>query len=162
MANFVLLCHLIVGATLSQHRTKYTYDSVAYENVEQIYQKSKETKSTQKETPRPKLSGKPLKKEHPTFDINPLLARNFLSRLKGFKEEAATSEQRTFFGTRENHGAVSFQHNSEQYGPWKDVDIEEEKLQTCEDRPTTWAEALRRKMDLANGVAGNAETRKGE
>jgi len=138
-----------------------TNDAVAYEIVEQINQKTKEPKLTTKEAPRPKSTGKPVKKEYPAFDINPLLTRGFLSRLKAWKEEEAVSEQREFFQGKENHRAVSFQQFSEQYTPWKDVEIEEEKPQVAEDRPTTWAEALRRKQNLANGGGGNSLVPKG-
>lgn len=135
---------------------------LAYEHVEQIYQKSKETKSVPKEVARPKSSGKPVKKEHPAFDINPLLAKNFLTRLKTWKEDEAVSEQRDFFQEKENHGAVSFQQSSEQYTPWKDIEIEEEKPQVADDRPSTWAEALRRKQSLGNGTNGNVQSQKGD
>ncbi len=131
------------------------------EQVEQIYQKSKETKSVSKDTTRPKAFGKPAKIEYPPFDINPLLAKNFLARLKTWKEEDAASEQRIFFQEKENHGAVSLQQTSEQYTPWKDLEIEEEKPQVVEVRPTTWAEALRRKQNLANGIGENPRAPKG-
>ncbi len=132
------------------------------EQVEQIYQKPKETKPAPKEATRPKPFGKPAKIEYPPFDINPLLAKNFLMRLNTWKEEDVISEQRLFFQEKENHGAVSFQQTSEQYTPWKDLEIEEEKPQVVEDRPTTWAEALRRKQNLANGIVENSQGRKGD
>lgn len=136
-------------------------EHLAAEQVEQIYQKSKETKSAPKESIRPKPFGKPAKIEYPPFDINPFLAKNFLARLKTWKEEDAASEQRAFFEEKENHGAVSFQQTSEQYTPWKDLETEEEKPQVVEDRPTTWAEALRRKQNLANGIVENPHAPKG-
>lgn len=57
---------------------------------------------------------------------------------------------------------MSFQRPNEQYTPWKDVEVEEEKPQTADDRPTTWAEALRRKQNLANGTGTNPQVQKGE
>ena len=138
-----------------------THHALAYDHVEEIFQKSKEVKPVSKEVPRPKSSGKPAKKEYPTFDINPSLAKNFLSRLKTWKAEDAASEQRDFFQEKENHRAVSFQPSNEQYTPWKDVEIEEEPQQVVEDRPTTWADALRRKQSQANGMGGNSQAFKG-
>ena len=114
-----------------------------------------------KETPRSKVSGKPPKKEYPAFDINPTLAKNFLLRLKTWKNKDAAAEQREFLQEKENHAAVSFQSSSEQYTPWKDVEMEEEPQQVVEDRPTTWADALRRKQSQANGIGGNFQTHKG-
>ena len=135
--------------------------SLALENVEQIYQKSVEIKSTPKEPPRPRSSGKPAKKEFPAFDINPRLARTFLTRLKTWKEEDEASEQRLFLQEKENHEAVEFQQLTEQYAPWKDLEVEEEKSEPVLDRPATWAEALRRKQALANGISEDIQSPKG-
>ena len=135
---------------------------LAYEQVEQIYQKSKEVKPISKESSRSKPSGKPSKKEHPTFDINPLLAREFLLRLKTWEQADGSSEQREFFREKEKHEAVTFQQPNEQYTPWKDVDTEEEKPQVAEDRPSTWAEALRRKQNLTNGHDATPQVAKGD
>lgn len=144
-----------------QSKCDLTKEHPASEQVEQIYQKTKEIKPAPKEAARPKPFGKPAKIEHPPFDLNPLLAKNFLARLKTRKEEDAASEQRVFFEEKENHVAVVFQQSSEQYTPWKDLEIEEEKPLVTEDRPTTWAEALRRKQNLANGIVENSQSLKG-
>ncbi|KAL2038286.1 hypothetical protein N7G274_008935 [Stereocaulon virgatum] len=135
--------------------------SSTLENVEQIYQKSVEIKSTPKEPPRPRSSGKLAKKEFPAFDINPRLARTFLTRLKTWKEEDEASEQRLFLQEKENHEAVEFQQQTEQYAPWKDLEVEEEKSVPILDRPATWAEALRRKQALANGTPEDVQSSKG-
>ncbi|KAL6716692.1 hypothetical protein ACLMJK_006260 [Lecanora helva] len=131
-----------------------------FESVEQLELKIREPKALPKEPARPRSSGKPAKKEYPAFDINPLLARNFLSRLKAWKEKGADEESQAL-EEKENHGAVSFQQTGEQYTPWKDVEVEEEKPQAIDDRPSTWAEALRKKQSLSNGLNGNLETQKG-
>lgn len=136
-------------------------DTSAFEHVEQLHQKSKEIKPTPKDASRPKSSGKPAKKEHPAFDLNPLIAQNFLARLKCLKEEDPTSERRIFFQETENSESLTFQQPNEQYTPWKDLEIEEEKPQVAEERPSTWAEALRRKQNLANGGGGNSLAPKG-
>ena len=125
--------------------------TIAIEQVEQLYLKSIEPKPTTQEVPRSRSSGKPPKKEYPTFDINPRVAREYLGRLKNRKEKDADSEQRAFFQEKENHEAVRFQQSSEQYTPWKDLDLEEDKPEAVEGPPTSWAEALRRKQNLANG-----------
>ena len=125
--------------------------TLVIEQVEQLYLKSIEPKPTTQEVPRSRSSGKPPKKEYPAFDINPRVAREYLGRLKSRKEEDADSEQRAFFQEKENHEAVWFQQSSEQYTPWKDLDLEEEKPEAVEGPPTSWAEALRRKQNLANG-----------
>ena len=57
---------------------------------------------------------------------------------------------------------MAFQQENEVYTPWKDVDVEEEKPQVPEERPSTWAEALRRKQHLANGTVENAPAPKGD
>lgn len=119
-------------------------------------------KPTPKEPPRPRSSGKPAKKEFLTFDINPRLARTFFTRLKTWKEEDVASEQRAFFQEKENHEAVKFQQPAEQYTPWKDLEIEEEKPEPIPDRPATWAEALRRKQAVANGTSEDSQSTKGQ
>ena len=81
------------------------------------------------------------------------MAREYLGRLKNRKEQDADSEQRLFFQEKENHEAIYFQQPSEQYTPWKDLDVEEEKSEIIEGPPTSWAEALRRKQNLANGIS---------
>ncbi|CAD6585991.1 MAG: hypothetical protein ASARMPRED_002368 [Alectoria sarmentosa] len=127
--------------------------SCTIEEVEQLYQKSIEQKPTTQEAPRPKSLGKPARKEYPAFDINPRVAREYLARLKNRKAQESDSEQRVFFQEKENHEAVYFQKSNEQYTQWKDLDVEEERPEFTEGPPTSWAEALRRKQNLANGVS---------
>lgn len=81
------------------------------------------------------------------------MAREYLGRLKHRKDQDAGSEQRLFFQETENHEAVCFQQPNEHYTPWKDLDVEEDKPEAIEGPPTSWAEALRRKQNLANGVS---------
>ena len=81
------------------------------------------------------------------------MAREYLGRLKNRKEQDADMEQQLFFQEKENHDGVRFQKPDEQYTPWKDLDVEEEKPEAVEGPPTSWAEALRRKQNLANGVS---------
>lgn len=112
-----------------------------------------ELKPTTKEAPRSRSLGKPPKKEYPAFDINPRVAREYLGRSKNRKEQDADSEQRVYFQETENNEALHFQQSNEQYTPWKDLDAEEEKPEALEGPPASWAEALRRKQNLANGIS---------
>lgn len=88
--------------------------------------------------------------------MNPRVAREYLGRLKSRKDQDADSENRAFFQEKENHEAVHFQQPSEQYTPWKDLDLEEKKPETVDGPPSSWAEALRRKQNLANGSPGQS------
>ena len=161
--NYISLCLRAVRSDLN-HRLIHPVNisGSAFEAVEQLYQKSIEVKPTPQEPSRPRSIGRPLRKEYPAFDINPRVARAFLTRLKAWKEEDAVNEQRDFISEKENHGAVEFQEPNEQYTPWKDLEIEEETPEPVMDRPTTWAEALRRKQNLANGISDSSESPKGE
>jgi len=122
-----------------------------------------EIKPTAPEPARPRSFGRPPKKEYPAFDINPRMARDFLTRLKTWKEsDDSTSVQREFYRRKENHDVVDFQGPSEQYAQWKDSDLEEEEVQPVVAPPTSWAEALRRKTNLANGISEEFQVPKGK
>ena len=138
-----------------------TKGTLAIVQVEQLYQKSVEPKPTTQEVPRNRSSGKPPKKEYPAFDINPCVAWEYLRRLKSRKEQDADSEQRAFFQKKENHDAIHFQQQSEQYTPWKDLDPEEEKPKVIEGPPTSWSDALQRRQNQANGSSGQSLSKGG-
>ena len=89
------------------------------------------------------------------------MAREYLGRLKSRKEQDAGSEQRVFFQEKEHHEAVHFQQLNEHYTPWKDVEVEEEMPAAVEGPPLSWAETVRRKQNLANGILEKS-TSKGE
>ena len=95
------------------------------------------------------------------------MAREYLGRLRNRKEQDAgseqdaDSEQRLFLQETENHEAVRFQQPNEQYTPWKDLDVEEEKPEAIEGPPTSWAEALGRKQNLANGISEKSVSKGG-
>lgn len=97
------------------------------------------------EPPRQKSSLKNARKEYPTFDINLRVAVEFLGRLK----------------SGETRGLFVFQQQSEEYSPWKVVDIPTEKRESKEDRPTTFAQAVMVKQNTANGSAGGLDAAKG-
>ncbi|KAL8781426.1 MAG: hypothetical protein Q9213_006011 [Squamulea squamosa] len=82
----------------------------------------------QVEPQRPRSGGKPTRIEHPAFDINPLVAGEFLARLRSDDEQTI----------------LEFQKDSEQYSPWKIMEREEESRSTVENRPTTFAQAVQK------------------
>ncbi|KAL9629726.1 MAG: hypothetical protein Q9204_005112 [Flavoplaca sp. TL-2023a] len=81
----------------------------------------------QVEPQRPRTSAKQAKIEYPAFDINPLVAGEFLARVR-------SNEQST----------VEFQKDSEEYSPWKIMEAEEENRSATENRPATFAQAVQK------------------
>lgn len=116
----------------------------AIERIEILYQKSTDKKPKPQEPLRPKSSGKFARKEYPTFDINPRIAKEFLARLQS-----------------ENIGFdVEFQEKAHLYTPWVGIEEQEAKRpEPTEDRPTTFAQALA-KMNVKAG-SGIVEAAKG-
>ena len=102
------------------------------------------------------------RKEYPAFDINPRLAKDFLARLKRWKDhDDSAPALREFIRGAENHDAVQLQELSEQYTPWNDLSDEMEQAEPNLPPPTSWAEALRRKTNLANGLPEDSQALKG-
>ncbi|CAO1596242.1 hypothetical protein XANCAGTX0491_000095 [Xanthoria calcicola] len=99
----------------------------------------------QVEPQRPRASGKPAKSEHPVFDLNPLVAGEFLARLQS-----------------DDKSTVEFQKDSEQYSPWKIMELEEENRAATENRPATFAQAVQKqnieRLLNSDGV-GNGPTK---
>ena len=125
------------------------------ENVDQLYHKSTEPKPTLKETPKPKLSSKPAKKEYPAFDTNPRIAKGFLERVKAGKDFETGHLGRPIYEDEERHGAVQFARPIEQYTPWKDIEESEEVSEPPMDGKESWADKLRKKQISANGSIEN-------
>ncbi|KAL8866650.1 MAG: hypothetical protein Q9174_006172, partial [Haloplaca sp. 1 TL-2023] len=95
----------------------------------------------QSEAQRPRTAGRSARIEHPLFDINPLVAGEFLVRLKSMNEEQG----------------VEFQKDSEHYSPWKILELEEESKNVAEDKPTTFAQAAaKQKIERLVNDAGAA------
>lgn len=77
------------------------------------------------------------------MDINPLVAGEFLAR----------------FRSDENQKGVEFQKDSEQYSPWRLLELEEESRSANENKPSSFAQAARKasvekfssSMGAANG-----------
>lgn len=99
--------------------------------LERLYANLKEEANKkpprQVEPQRPRASGKPAKSEHPVFDLNPLVAGEFLARLQS-----------------DDKSTVEFQKDSEQYSPWKIMELEEESRAATENRPATFAQAVQK------------------
>ena len=125
---------------------------IVSETVDQLYQKSIEPKPTPKDAPKPKAPSKPTKKEHPAFNINPKIAKGFLDRLQAGKEFETGHLGRPIYEEEENHAAVHFAPAQEQYSQWKDIEEYEEKVEVPSDRAESWADKLRRKQNIANGI----------
>ncbi|KAL9026392.1 MAG: hypothetical protein Q9196_004937 [Gyalolechia fulgens] len=106
---------------------------------EKLTEEGNKKPSRQPEPQRPRSSGKPTKVEHPAVDINPLVAGEFLARLR----------------SKEGQDAVEFQKDSEQYSPWKILELEEESRAASENRPTSFAQAVRKQsMEKFSKAAG--------
>ena len=152
--------HLIVppscrSTTIPESVSPYLHYHAVPENVEQLYQKSVEPKPIQKEASKPKATGKPAKREFPVFDTNPKIARAYIARLQAGKDHETGPLGRPIYVKEEKHEAVHFAQPNEQYTPWKDVEEIEEKIEIHEDRPESWADKLRRKQNMANGITEN-------
>ena len=121
--------------------------TLASEKVDQLYKASIPPKETQKE-PQPKRSSYKAasRKDYPLFDINPRVAKEFLSRA----QSDTTS-----------HG-VKFQLPNEQFTAWKEVEKVVEKSETVEERPTSFAQALLSKLNLANDTGKSSNGVKGQ
>ncbi len=124
----------------------------ASERVEHLYQKSIEQKPKPQEPARPKSSGKTTRKEHPTFDINPRLAKSFLAWLQCDDED---------WDPDLTH-AVEFQQANEVYTPWTLAEEHGDKRDRSPKKgPTTFAQAVA-KANLVKQEPGNGDAAKGQ
>ncbi|KAI4170198.1 MAG: hypothetical protein LQ348_007149 [Seirophora lacunosa] len=112
---------------------------------EKFAEDAKKKPSRQPEPQRPRSRGRPAKvekstkAEQPAVDNNPLVAGEFLARLR----------------SDENQKGVEFQKDSEQYSPWRLLEIEEESRNANDDKPTSFAQAARKaSMEKFSGTAG--------
>ena len=123
----------------------------ASERVEQLFQKSIEPKQKPQESTRPKSSGKTVRREHPSFDINARLTKAFLAWLERDKES----------WDPELPCAVEFQQSGEVYSPWKLAEERGDKREESpENGPATFAQAVA-KSNLAKQMKENGEVVKG-
>ena len=117
---------------------------LAFENVEKICQPPLLQKESQKEPPSKKslskVSGR--KEQQPLFDLNPRIAREFLSRYQSRTNQTVDD-------------IVTFQLPSQQFTQWKN---EEEKAikaeQPPEQPPSSFAQALLRKLNIVEEESG--------
>ena len=95
------------------------------------------------------MFGKPTKKEYPTFDANPKVAREYLARLQSGKEFETGASGRPIYEDEESHTAVHVARASEQYSAWKGLDDYEEPPEVPAGSES-WADKLRRKQIVMN------------
>ena len=116
----------------------------AFDRVEELYQASLVPKEI---APPPKRSSyKAARKEQPLFDINPRVAREFLLRAQSGKDDSK----------------VTFQLPEEHFTQWKHEEEQALKVeQTPEERPTSFAQALLRKLNISedNDASGSKGVR---
>ena len=117
--------------------------------METLYKKSLASTAPPKEAPKAKVFGKPAKKEHPAFDANPKVAREYLARLEAGKDYETGASGRPIYENEESHAAVHFARASEQYSAWKELEDYEEKLE-APNGSESWADKLRRKQIVMN------------
>ena len=150
VVNCVLSCLQAVRKVTTHSRILDLSPHAVRESVEQLCQKTQEPKAAPKES-KPKALGKPAKKETPTFDANPKIARAYLARLEAGKDFETGSFGRPIYEEEENHAGVDFASDKERYSAWKDVDDHDEPVEPPTDRAESWAEKLRRKQNATNG-----------
>ena len=93
-----------------------------------------------KDAATPRSSGRPARKEQLLFDINPRAAWEFLSRAKSEKGVAG----------------VLFQQEDEEFTQWREEDEKAaEKVETPQAAPTSFAEALLRKLNMKGDSESN-------
>lgn len=116
----------------------FTDSTLALNNVKQRWHKEKRIRDqhqaagdAQKKSP-----AKSARREQPTYDNNPGVTWEFLNRLRA-----------------ENVEGLVFQRQGEQYSPWQRVQIPPQR-QVQEERPATFAEAVRHQLNATNGTPG--------
>lgn len=116
----------------------------ALENIKPICDKETENRKQQLYAlQHQKPNGKSARREQPTYDNNPRVTLEFLERLRAGS----------------GNGLV-FQNPGEEYSPWqRDQTPPPRKVQ--EERPTTFAEAVRHKLNATNGTSGTQGATKG-
>ncbi|KAL8703833.1 MAG: hypothetical protein Q9201_002982 [Fulgogasparrea decipioides] len=128
-----------------QDRVRLVVPQCTSASIEPVYEKLKEEANKkplrQPEPQRPRSGGRSTRTEHPAFDINPLVAGEFLARLRSDVGQSG----------------VEFQKDGEQYSPWKILELEEESRSATESKPTTFAQAVQKQnIGRLLGSAGAA------
>ena len=118
--------------------------SPALDNVKQICDKETENRKQQLYALQSqKSNGKSARREQPIYDNNPRVTLEFLNRLQA-----------------ESGNGLVFQNQGEEYSPWQ-KDQTPPLRQVQEERPTTFAEAVRHKLNVTNGTSGAQGATKG-
>ena len=145
MARLGYTCPLAVSTIVYPCFTLASDHTVlAFENVEKTFQSSLLQQEAQKEPPSKKsvskVSGR--KEQQPLFDLNPRIAREFLSRFQSRSNQTVDD-------------IVTFQLPGQQFTQWKN---EEEKAikaeQPPEQPPSSFAQALLRKLNIVEEESG--------
>ena len=114
--------------------------NIASEQVEKIYKASIALKDVPKDTANARSSGRAVRKEQPLFDINPRTTWEFLSRMRSEKGEEG----------------VKFQEENEEFTQWKEEEEKAaEKVETVPAPPTSFADALLRKLNMKDNSESN-------
>lgn len=130
--------------SISNDCSAFTNLSPALDTVKQLCDKEKETRKQQFDAFQlQKSSGKSARREQPIYDNNPRVTWEFLNRLRA-----------------ENGGGLLFQSQGEEYSPWQ-RDQTPPPRQVQEERPATFAEAVRHKLNATNGTSGAPGATKG-
>ena len=90
-----------------------------------------------------KSTGKSARRVQPTYDNNPRVTLEFLNRLRA-----------------ENGDGLVFQREGEEYSPWQRTQTPPRR-QVQEERPATFAEAVRHRLNASNGTSGAPGATKG-
>ena len=70
-------------------------------------------------------------------------------------------KERPLYEEDEKREALQFQTPKEEYTPWKGIPVEEQEVEVIDDRPLSWAELAKKKLQ-ANGSADKSQLPKGE
>ena len=118
--------------------------TLAVDNVRKICDKEVKLREQQLYALQPqKSNGKPDRREQPLYDNNPRVTLEFLCRLRP-----------------ENGDGLVFQRQGEEYSPWQRHQTPPPR-QVQEERPATFAEAVRHKLNATNGTSGAPGATKG-
>ena len=129
---------------------------VAVENIRKLVDKQKPEPPKEDRAPRrPRVAGKPARAEHPAFDINPHVTIEFLDRIQFEQKDALRNGE-------VRHDALIFQQPDEEYSPWRVVEVQPVQKDFKEERPATFAQAVRHKLIITNGASGTSGPTQGK
>lgn len=121
---------------------------LAVENITKLWHK--QTAEPQLEDRAPRRNGRP-SRERPAFDINPRVTLEFLNRIQLEQSDGPV-----------HHDGLEFQQPGEEYSPWKGIELPPVRNDWKEERPATFAQAVRHQINIPNGVSGTPGPAKGQ